>query len=118
VQLLFMGDQGYYLDVPYTYESYFSGSGLARALPGGTDAVEAYFHRQGVTHLLINESILRQFLLSRFGPEGVRAWEAFARERTVQLDARGPFILYGITKIERTPPVTEEGAQDRGRSCR
>ena len=109
VQLLFMGDQGYYLDVPYTYESYFSGSGLAHALPGGTDAVKAYFHRQGVTHLLINESILRQFLLGRrFGPEGVRAWEAFLGARAVKLEARGPYALYELMKTPEKQGVAKK----------
>ncbi len=109
VQLLFMGDQGYYLRVPYTYESYFNGNGLARALPGGTDAVEAYFRRQGVTHLLVNEAILCQFLLGRFSPEGVRAWETFVRARAVKLDARGLFALYALIKTQEKHGFAKKG---------
>jgi hypothetical protein len=101
VQLLFMGDRGYYLNVPYTYESYYSGAGIGRALEKGSSALDAYFGRRGVTHLLVNEVILRKFLEGKFGPWGIRAWEAFANTRLVKLDAQGPFALYEILKYHR-----------------
>ena len=113
VQLLFMGDQGYYLHVPYTYESYFSGRGLEPALRRGPESVEAYFLDRGVTHLLVNEAILHQFVdgLSDRGAKAV--WRAFARSRLTPLVRRGPFALYEIRETtENQGGCARRGAQD------
>ena len=105
VQLLFMGDQGYYLRVPYTYESWLSGRGLAGALPGGAGAVAAYFGERGVTHLLVNEAILGEFLAGLRDVSAPRVWEAFARARLSPLGRRGPFALYEIRETAENPQV-------------
>ena len=106
VQLLFMGDQGYYLHVPYIYESWFSGRGLAMALPGGASAVAAYFRERGVTHLLVNEAILGEFLAGLRDVSAPRVWEAFARTGLSPLARRGPFALYEIRETSENTQVT------------
>ncbi|MDP3939989.1 MAG: glycosyltransferase family 39 protein [Deltaproteobacteria bacterium] len=100
VQLLFMGDQGYYLDVPYIYEPYFSGVGLARALAAGPDGAADYFRDQGVTHFLVNETLLRRFLDGRRGSGGSAGFEAFANAWTTRLDGRGAWSLYEIDNMK------------------
>jgi hypothetical protein len=110
VQLLFMGDQGYYLDAPYTFESYFSGRGLARALPGGPHAIEGYFRRAGVTHLLVNRALLRNFLSGLSMPRAAAVWETFRRARLTLLEESGPFALY----VLREAPVNQGLASGPG----
>lgn len=101
VQLLFMGDRGYYLDVPYTYEPYFSGVGLAEALRNGPNGAATYFDDRDVTHLLANEALLRRYLRGRLGSAGVSRFEAFANAWTTKLDRRGAYALYEIHKSKR-----------------
>lgn len=105
VQLLFMGDQGYYLRVPYTYESWWSGEGLARALPEGPDAMEAYFRARGTTHILVNEALLERFLAGLRLPSAPGAWRAFAAARLAPLARQGPFALYEILETKENHRV-------------
>ena len=101
VQLIFMGDRGYYLEVPYTYEPYFSGVGLAEALRRGPNAAATYFDDREVTHLLMNEALLRRYLTARLGSAGVSRFEAFASAWTTKLNRRGAYALYEIHKSKR-----------------
>jgi len=118
VQLLFTGDQGYYLKVPYTYDSYFSGRQLARVLLEGPDAVEATFTMTGVTHLLVQKNLIFRFVYGRFGPEGVHAWDAFIATRTTPLYSRDPFALYRVNR-STGKPISRLGARSSLReACR
>jgi hypothetical protein len=96
-----MGDQGYYLEAPYTYEPYFSGVGLSEALRNGPGAAATYFNDRGVTHFLVNEELLRRYLTARLGSAGVPRFEAFANAWTRKLDRRGAYALYEIHKSKR-----------------
>jgi hypothetical protein len=101
VMFLYTGNDGYYLDRRYIYDSYYLGytikSLLRKAANGGQVAHE--LKKMGITHLFIDWYFLQLNFQSGVPPREVAIFQEFAREYLYPMYVTGDEVVYALKGI-------------------
>ncbi len=77
---LYVGNDGYYCDRDYIYDTYFLGYTVKQMIREASDpeAIRSAFREMGVTHLFINWPLLRRNFNETLAPEEIDRFDRFA----------------------------------------
>lgn len=77
---LYTGNDGYYCDRDYIYDTYFLGYTVKQMIreAGEPEAIRSAFREMGVTHLFINWPLLRRNFSETLAPEEIERFDRFA----------------------------------------
>jgi hypothetical protein len=100
ILMLFVHNQGYYLDRDYIYYTYYSGESLRPILENASDPDDILngFKIRKVTHLFVKEALLADYLLNVWNKEKFQLWNRFSGQHLRRI-----FTERGYSVLEIIP---------------